>query len=628
MKTSVLSRCAFAILGSLCLLGSGQAASKPNFVWIVSEDNAWRWMRLFDPHGAATPNLERMAQEGLVFEHAFCNGPVCSVARTTLATGVYAPRIGAQFHRRYKYAVLPSNWHLFPYYLRQAGYYTANRRKKDYNVVEGQGVWDESSKRASWRRRPTPDTPFFYMFSFGVSHESSLHFQKMNPSTLHTDPAKVSLAPYHPDTPLFRYSYARYLDQMKKVDQTVGQVLEDLRKDGLLEDTFVFYFGDNGGVLPRSKGYLYEVGLHVPLIVRIPKHWAHLVRIPRGTRVRGFVSFLDFGPTVLHLAGIPVPSYMDGRPFLGPDLSLDQINRRDETFGYADRFDEKYDMVRSLRKGRFKYIRNYQAYYPDALQNNYRYRMLAYRQWRELYREGKLNPVQRQFFEPKPVEALYDLQTDPYEVHNLAGDPRYAQVLKQLRQRLEQWEKDLPDLSFYPEAYLVQHAMDNPVRFGREHQAEIRQLIDVANWSLLPFPQAESKLRRALQSSNPWIRYWALIDCACFGQKARSLIPLAKKCLHDPEPLVRIRAAEFLAVVHAADPRPALYQIVNTSKDPVTIAMTLNTIVFLRDHLGYSIDPNQLHPQVENDGVQRRMEYLAQENPYHPNTSRSEERKG
>jgi arylsulfatase A-like enzyme len=197
--------------------------------------------------------------------------------------------------------------------------------------------------------------PFFHMQSFGQSHESSLHFSKSvmeKQKTIH-DPAKVKLAPYFPDTPTFRYTHARYLDRMQTIDQQIGGVVKNLKEDGLLEDTFVFYFGDHGGVLPRGKGYAYESGLHVPLVIRIPENFKHLVDHKRGTRTDGFVSFIDFGPTVLNLAGLKANPLSDGKAFLGKGTSANELTGRNETFGHADRFDEKYDLVRFLRKGKY-----------------------------------------------------------------------------------------------------------------------------------------------------------------------------------------------------------------------------------------------------------------------------------
>ncbi len=572
------------------------SADRPNFVWMLSEDNSKHYLKLFDERGTATPEIQKLAEHGILYERAFSNAPVCSVARTTLMTSVYAPRIGTQFHRKIEAVTLPKDWKLFSGYLREAGYYTTNNSKEDYNTTKQPNAWDDSSRKATWKNRPNAQTPFFHMQSYPISHESSLHFtrKQMNQTKLETDPKSVQLAPYHPDTPLFRYTHARYLDRMKRVDEIVGKMVADLAEEDLLEDTFIFYFGDHGGVLPRSKGYLYETGLHVPLVVRVPDKWKHLVKFPLGSRVQGFVSFVDFGPTLLHLAGITVPTHMDGKPILGPDVTLEQLNQRDETFGYADRFDEKYDFCRSLRKGRYKYLRNYQPYYPDALHNNYRYIQLAYEEWRSLYREGKLDPIQSQFFLPKDSECLYDIEADPYETKNLAGDPQYQTVLKKLRGELTDWVKSLPDLSFFPETLLVEQAVSHPLIFGKEHKNQIARLVDIANLSLEKWADAEPKLKSALQASDPWERYWAAIVCGSFGTKALPLAENVKPLLEDKELLVRIRAAEFLGSIKAADPRPTLDKVLKESQSPVTTLIALNAIVYLRDDCGYKFD---LKPQ-------------------------------
>ena len=264
------------------------AADRPNIVWIVSEDNSIHYLSHFFPGGASAPEIESMAAHGLTFNHAFSNAPVCSVARTTLATSCYGPRIGTQFHRRYKMAAMPEGLKMFPAYLRNAGYYTTNNSKKDYNAIEGEGVWDESSKNASWRNRTDPGQPFFHMESHAQSHESSLHFdvKTFQNEATKTDPNSIKLADYFPDTPLFRYTHARYHDRMQVIDDIVGRTIAKLEEDGLLEDTFVFYFGDHGGVLPRSKGYLYESGLHVPLVVRVPENFKLLVDAEYGAGQR------------------------------------------------------------------------------------------------------------------------------------------------------------------------------------------------------------------------------------------------------------------------------------------------------------------------------------------------------
>ena len=608
-----VTRCTLLVASFAAYTVQARSAERPNFVWIVSEDNSKHYLRLLDPSGTPTPHIEQLAANGLTFVHAFSNSPVCSVARTTLATGVYAPRLATQFHRKVKPVTLPSGWRMFPAYLRDAGYYTTNNVKTDYNAVASEDVWNESSREASWRNRSDENQPFFHMESYGESHESSLHFTvaEMASQQPDTEAGDVTLAPYHPDTPVFRYTVARYHDRIRAIDKRVGDTIAKLKNDGLLEETFVFYFGDHGGVLPRSKGYAYDTGLHIPLVVRVPQKWKHLVDAPQGATVSGFVEFVDFGPTVLNLAGVPSPNHMDGDPFLGDGVTLEDVNARIETFGYADRFDEKYELVRTLRQGAFKYHRNYQAHYPDGLQNNYRYRMLAYAEWRDMFHEGQLDGVRRAFFEPKSAEALYDLKADPFETKNLAGDPAYASKLKTMRARLKERLVTMPDLSFLPESILLEEALLDPVAFGEDQKRRIARLIDTADLALDPFDTAKPQLMRALRSDDPVERAWALTVCAIFGNAAQSLGERARLLLQDDDELVRVRAVEFLARIRVVDPEPTLKHVLRTTEDSVVAAIALNTAVYVRDALGYDIRMTREDVRATGDSIDRRLEYLS-----------------
>ncbi|MCA9176277.1 MAG: sulfatase-like hydrolase/transferase [Planctomycetales bacterium] len=603
--------------GCLFTLGALSAAERPNVVWILSEDNSVHYLRHYGAPFGAMPVVERMAAEGITFNHAFSCAPVCSVARTTLMSGMLAPRVGFQYHRRAKPAHLPAGAELFPAYLRTAGYYTTNNRKKDYNVVEGT-VWDASSGAAHWRNRPQPATPFFHMQTTTVSHESSLHFAKAEmkrEGALSTPASQVQLSPVHPDTPTFRFTHARYFDRVKLADDEVGKIVRQLEQDGLLADTFVFYFGDHGGVLPGSKGYLFERGLHVPLVVRIPENWRDRVSLPTGSRTDGFVSFIDFGPTVLSLCGVPIPGAMDGKPFLGPNVDARELHARDETFAYADRFDEKYDFCRSLRKGKLKYIRNYQAYYPHALQNNYRYKQLAYLEWRELFREGKLNPSQARFFLPKPVEELYDVEADPYETRNLAEDPAYREQLLGLRKRLQSRVKQIHDLSFLPESTMVAKALQDGVAYGREHAGSIDRYVDTVDLALLPYDEARKPLEAALRDDDALVRHWALVACNCFGESARDQRQRAVELTKDADNMVRVRAAEFLGIL-GEDCRATIRDVLATTEDPIEALLALNTVVYLQDHpvagrgqIDFSLSAEDVKTR-RDELVQRRLEYL------------------
>lgn len=609
------------VLFIISLVGTAAiAADRPNIVWIVSEDNSKHWLRLYEEGGAAMPNIEKLAENGLVFQNAFSNAPVCSVARSTLITGSYAPRIAAQYHRRGAMAPMPEGLRMFPHYLREAGYYTTNNSKTDYNLSD-KGMWDESSNKATYRNRGF-EQPFFHVQNFGRTHEGQLHFTEefMEENATETDPHGIKVFPYHPDTPVFRYTYAKFQDHHIETDAQMGGFLARLKDDGVADDTIVFYYGDHGGVLPRGKGYAYESGLNVPLVVYAPEKWRHLLPVNAGKSVDGFVSFIDFGPTVLNLAGVDVPETMDGKPFLGEGVTARDLIRRDEAFGYADRFDEKYDLVRTFRKGKYKYIRNYQPFNFDGLFNDYRYKMLAYREWRAMYQAGELNAVQSQFFEPREAEALYDIEKDPHETNNLADDPKSASVLRDLRQRLTNQVKEISDLSFLPEPAMLSEALSNPVQFGRENQDRIGKLVDTANLSLLPFAKAKSGIAKAFKSNDPWVRYWGAIVCSSFGKEAWSFTETAKNLVkNDANNLVRVRAAEFLALIGAVKPQKAIYLSLKNAESEVEANLILNTVTLLQDgqpgyefNINPGIFPKEWRSNVRGN-VSRRLAYFTGE---------------
>ena len=573
-------------LAFLALVVCLHAADRPNILWLVSEDNSARYLKLYDREGAAMPTIESLAAQGLVFNHAFSNAPVCSVARSTLITGCYAPRVGAQFHRKMVPVPLPDGLRMFPTYLREAGYHCTNNSKEDYNLIKNEGVWDESSRKASHTNRQ-PGQPFFHVRNFGVTHEGQLHFKaKAMKDSRDRFPKLRASAPaaYLPETDLARFTREWYLERHRMLDGQIGSFLEKLKSDGLMDDTIIFYYGDHGGVLPRSKGYIYESGLHVPLVVTIPDKWRHLFPAKAGERIDGFVSFVDFGPTVLNLAGVKVPAAMDGKPFLGQGVTRTSLDQRNEVFGYADRFDEKYDPVRTCRRGKFKYMRSYQPGNPDLAFNQYRYRMLLYQEWRDLYDAGKLDPERARFFQPRDPEALYDLETDPFELHNLAGDPQHRRTLLAMRKELATRVKGMPDLSFYPESHLIATAWDNPTEFGRKHANEIAELVDIADLSLLPFAEAEPEIEVAIRSGNPWKRYWGIVAAGTFGKEAAGWsAPLTTLAKSDPENLVRMRAAEFLGLTGTGDPVPLLTDVLNDAGSPAETVLILNTMTILHD---------------------------------------------
>ncbi|MDU0356435.1 sulfatase [Paraglaciecola aquimarina] len=549
--------------------GTGKSAARtshnkqPNFLWLISEDNSKHFLKLYNQAGASMPMVEELAEQGLIFDNAFSNAPVCSTARSTLATGAYAPRIGTLNHRTVKPVKLPVGFEPFSESLKKAGYYTTNNFKSDYNFAGLEAFWNKSEKGANWRER-AENQPFFHIQSWKQTHEHTLHFAESDVQNVVTrhQPSEVELAPIYPDTAAFRYTQARYLDYHQDVDSEMSKVLDMLKQDGELENTFVFYFGDHGGVLPASKGYVFERGLNVPLIVRVPKNFRHLLskdmQNPSNTHVDGFVSFIDFAPTLLELAGIEAKDYHDGRAFLGKNISLEALNKRDVSFSHADRFDEKSDLVRAVRKGNFKYIRNYQPFYADSLFAEYRYRQYAYREWKSLFQAGKLSPAQAAFFQPKAAEALYDIANDPHETRNLAQLPEYKGKLLTLRNMLQKEVKSWPDLGFYPESELVsqQTTQDlTAVGFGQISKSAIAKLIDIADLQLLTYQQAKPQLTQYLSSTNQWQRYWALIGLTSFGQQAAEFSQQIQQLANNDDSLhVKARAIEFLGLNKVIDP--------------------------------------------------------------------------
>ena len=422
-----------------------QAAERPNIVWIVGEDLGPE-LGCYGDEYASTPELDQLAAEGALFRRAFTHAPVCAPSRSGLITGRYPTSIGTH-HMRSRLLKPPRT---FTSYLREAGYHVAWPGKTDFNFEVPPDAFDS---REEWLKHP-PKQPFFAYINFGQSHESRIRqprnaFRKatqgLGPGQRH-DPAEAALPPYYPDTPAVRQDWASYHDLVSVVDQKVGQVLRQLEEQGLKENTVVFFFGDHGRGLPRGKRWVYDSGIHVPLIVRWPG------KIKAGSIREDLVCFLDFAPTVLSLAGIEPPEEMDGRIFLGTEREPEPPY----IFAARDRMDETYDRIRAVRDRRYKYIRNFHPELPYAQRISYMEEMPTMQEWRRLHRAGELEGAQQLFFaETKPREELYDTEQDPHEIRNLAADPAYGAKLKQMRQALDEWMHETDDLGEIPEQELI-----------------------------------------------------------------------------------------------------------------------------------------------------------------------------
>lgn len=594
--------------GCICLgvlMVRASSFKHPNFVWFMAEDISTHTLRIYNPSAAPAPHLEKLAKDGLIFRNAYCNAPVCSAARSTLFTGFYAPKIGLSFHRKLKLFSLPKGSHLFPTYLRKKGYFTVNSLKTDYNCKMDPDAWDIVKGRlGDWRKRKDPSQSFFFVRTNVKTHESCLHTYQMNKKKPMYDSSKVKVYPFHPDTPCFRTTYATLYDRIADADREFGRMIKMLKQDGLLDDTFVVYIGDNGGCQAGTKAYTGETGLHVPMVIYVPKNWRHLVPFTPGSDVTGLVSFMDFGPTLLHLAGVDISPDMDGTPFLGKDLTRKMIEKRNIAFGYGDRFDNLYAFNRVVNQGNFKYSRNYQPYLPRILHHFYRYHQRAFVEWTELFHQGKLNEAQKRFFQPQGAEELYDLSKDPYELHNLVLDSHYAQKLGEMRKILKQNILSKGDLGFIPEGEWLEKGGDDPGSYCQAQKKNIARYLELADLQLVPFPKAQKRLNAALSSFDPIERYWGASVCISFGKQAQPLRSKVEKLLKDPSVRVRAKAATFLTILGKIDPQETFKDVLRHSDSSADTILILNDALFLKE-CGYApklvLERSDLQGKTQNE---------------------------
>lgn len=453
-------------------LGHFAHAARPNILWLSIEDTSL-WIGCYGDHTVPTPNLDRLAREGVRYTNAFATTPVCAPARSAIITGLYATTTGAMHMRNgarseaavrenpHAYddiplyeAVPPAGVRCFPEFLRLAGYYATNNVKQDYQFVAPPTAWDESSRKAHWRNRAAGQ-PFFAVFNCTFTHEGQT-FPNAPKRPKVAKPESVPVPPYYPDTPLVRQTLARSYDNIAAMDTWVGEHLAEVEADGLLDSTIVVFFSDHGVGLPRSKRNSCDSGVRVPLIIRWPDgHGA-------GTVEDRLVSFIDFAPTTLSMAGVRQPAYMPGRPFAGEFTAAEPAKY---AFATSDRVDASTDRVRSVTDGRYRYIRNYMPENPYIMPSDYRDQIPMMRDIHALMDDpSKATPDQWQIVaKSKPAEEFYDCQTDPHNVHNVIADPQHQERIREMRAALDQWLKDNGDLgAIHPESKLVREKLWPP----------------------------------------------------------------------------------------------------------------------------------------------------------------------
>ncbi|NUQ62767.1 MAG: sulfatase-like hydrolase/transferase [Pirellulales bacterium] len=563
---------------------------RPNILWITCEDISPNLGCYGDAY-ARTPVLDRLASQGVRYTEAYGITGVCAPNRSCLITGMYPSTIGS--HDMRSITRLPDVVRCFPEYLRKAGYYCTNNVKTDYNFPVPKGVWDESSGKAHWRKRPA-GRPFFSVFNFTVCHESQIrqpdasfakNTSRLTPDQRH-DPAKVSLPPFHPDTPETRRDWARYHDLITAMDYEAGDILRQLEEDGLADQTIVFFFSDNGVGMPGCKKWVWESGLHVPLMVRFPEKYRRWSPGEPGSTCDRLVSFVDFAPTVLSLAGVDIPPNMQGKAFLGPRAA----EPREYVYAIRDRMAERYDTVRVVRDRRYQYLRNYMPHLSWSQFVSYTEEMPTMKIWRRLAEAGKLNEVEARYFQPrKPVEELYDTSADPHQVHNLAGDPKHRAVLERMRGESVDWMKRTHDLGLLPEYEMHRRAEGRtPYDVAQDHEANpLDRLLAAADLANRMEPARESELIGLLNDGDPAVRHWGAIGLVALGKEAAAAEGPLRAAIKDASPDVRIAAAEALCRLGRVEEALPVLIAELRHKTPYIRLRTMNVL----DRLGVSARP-------------------------------------
>ncbi|MSU51415.1 MAG: sulfatase [Opitutus sp.] len=540
---------------------SAFAADQPNILWITAEDLSPN-LGCYGDTFARTPHLDAFAREAVRYTRAFSVAPVCAPSRVTLVTGVYANSLGNP-HLRCE-MTLPADFKGYPVYLREAGYFTTNNVKTDYNLRNEAEIvrawWNRSDAQAHWRQR-APGQPFMAVFNLMETHQSRLsvwpeeQFEREIASRIpageRADPARVPVPPFYPDNAAARKAMARYYDCITVMDRKVGAILRELEADGLAEDTIVFYYGDHGMGMPRGKRLLHDSGLRVPLLIRVPRKWRHVAAgQPRTTNDR-LVNFVDFAPTLLSLAGAPIPAHYQGTAFLG--AAAGAVRRY--VHGARDRVDEVFDTARSVRDERWLYIRNYRPHLSWAPPESYSDASSFRRELLALARAGRLGTGPTAWLAPtRPREELYDTIADPYQLRNLAAETAKVATLGRLRAALRAWLVEIRDVAFLTEDDVaVRAGTQSPFEMARRPGAYPFERV-LAAAELVGDPAAVAQQRAWLSDPDTAVRTWAAVGLTANAAGAKQARADLERALADRAPAVRIEAARALlnAMEHPA----------------------------------------------------------------------------
>ena len=535
-KTRLLNKIALLVFFVSCTLPLTGKVIKPNILWITSEDNSIEWISCYGSKNAKTPNIDQLAKEGFRYLYCFDNGAVCAPTRSSWITGMHSISNGTQPMR--SGFEIPATISFYNELLQKAGYFTSNCSKTDYNLRGPKGrnpkeFWDYSGGdyAGTWKKRKEGQ-PFFTVYNIGDSHESRAFGDHKDESV---DPEKMILAPYHPDLPEMRNTYAKYASAISRMDSLVGQAIENLKQDGLYENTIIVYNSDHGGVLARSKRFLYSSGIHCPLIVRIPEKMKALYpkgKTPGSTMDR-IVSFIDMPKTWVSLTGAEMKDQFQGRIFLGPNTEPESQYH----FSWRERADERFDNVRVMRDKQFAYHKNYAPFAPNGQYLAYMHNMKATGAWERHHLAGKTNAVTGRFFEPRPSEEFYDNFKDFHNIDNQIDDPLHQTKIKELKKELRRQQLKYFDSGLMPEEMrnrIIKEKNTTVYAFVRDPKLyPLAQYLDYSDLALTRKKKNLKTFTKGLADEDPVKRYWSVIGLLLLEKQAKPAIPELKKVLGD-----------------------------------------------------------------------------------------------
>lgn len=588
------------VLVFLILSIESVCAQQPNVLWITIEDTSPQFIGSYGNSDSRTPVMDQLTREGVQFTNAFSTGTVCSPSRSAIITGIKTYELGTGNHRS-NYSI-PAWLKGFPYYLKQAGYYVTNNSKTDYNVAnEKQFIaeaWNESSGKAGWWDREEGQA-FFSVFNFNESHQSRTmthpyewyveNVLEMLPEEDRIAEDEFEMPPFYRDSPEMRKQMARVYNSLKLTDNRIGDLLERLREDGLLQETIIFVFADHGEGMPRGKTNGINFGYRVPFTIWFPPKYEHLSPWGINTKTDELMSFEDLAPTMISLAGGKVPDYLKGRVLLGENRSP----KADKLFLSSDRSDNGIDMIRTVTDGRFVYSRNFMPYMPEA-----RYiRYMEIGEIKQIMRtdleNGLLNSIQESIFQSREPEVLYDIENDSWETNNLVGNSEYQDVLIEMRSALKAHLLERKDVLMLPEGELDRISKTTSPYEFRESESDFPFEAIYAAAELSGFRSSEILARQIdlLESSNPILRYWAAIGLKSQSKEAlkANLAELEEK-VNDDYPYVSATLASIVYEINQAQESQEILKKSILSEDKHLSLMAINYLLY-SEHKTPFIEP-------------------------------------